>query len=397
MVEAPERPVVLYGMTSGLSARGFIRGQAPFLRERGWDVALTCSDEGNVADFAAAEGIRFWPLPLERKPSLRHDIQGWGALRRTLRQVAPDAALWGSPKASLLGLLACRIRKIPAVYLLHGLRLEGASGLPRAVLHLLETVTCRLATVVVADGFALRDAAERLRLAPRGSVRVLAHGSANGVDPSPSAPRYRADLGLGRDDIVVTFAGRLTTDKGIAELASAWADVAAAHATAHLVVAGRVDDTDPTACELEATLQALPNAHLIGYIDDLDRLWADSDIMVLPSYREGLPLVVIEAAAAGVPAVVTDCTGGPESVVDGVTGLVVPRRDAAALGAAIARLLDEPETRRRMGRAARDRALERYDREALWEELEDLLRCVAGPTPGARKKRTSLRSRVGRA
>lgn len=374
MVESQARPVVMYGMTSGLSARGFMGGQAPFLIKRGWEVVLACSDEGAVEQFATEEGIRYFPLPLERAPSLWDDIKGWRALWGTLRTVAPDVALWGSPKASLLGTLACRFQRIPAVYVLHGLRLEGASGLKRAVLRLLEAITCRLATVVVADGFALRDLAEQLKLVPRGSALVLAQGSANGVDSRLAPPRYRAELGLGNEDLIVAFAGRITIDKGITELTTAWMEVARTCPRAHLVVAGRADGSDPEAASLREGLEHLPHTHLIGHIDDLDRLWADTDVVVLPSYREGLPLVIIEAAAAGVPAVVTDCTGGPESVEDGETGVVVPRRDSLALAAAVTRLLEDHDTRRAMGHAARKRALARYDRETLWAAYDRLLR-----------------------
>ncbi len=368
------RRVVLYGMTSGVSAPGFMQGQGPFLHSRGWDVALTCSAEGGVADFAAAEGLQFWPLPLERTVSLRHDLAGWAALWRTIRRVQPDVTLWGSPKASLLGVLACRLQRVPAVYICHGLRLEGASGLARAVLWLLEWLTCRLATVVIADGFELRDLIERLHLARRGTAVVLAHGSANGVDgQTVPEPRYRQALGLAASDVVVTFAGRLTKDKGIAELIAAWTEVSRTRPAAHLVVAGRADSADPSSSDLETSLRALPNTHLIGHIDDLERLWPDTDILVLPSYREGLPLVVIEAAAAGIPAVVTDCTGGPEAVQDGFTGTVVPRFDAKTLATALGALIDEPDARQRLGLAARERALSRYDRPTLWHALEHLL------------------------
>lgn len=373
-----ERRMVMYGITTGLAARGFMRGQAPYLREHGWDVALACSAEGGVEAFAAEEGLRFCPVPLERRPSVINDIKGWVALWRTLGEVSPDIAVWGSPKISLLGTLACRLRRIPAIYILHGLRLEGASGLGRIALRFFETVTCRLATVVVADGFALRDMAEQLRLVRRGSALVLAHGSANGVSACPSKPRYRKELGLGADDPMVVFAGRITTDKGISDLAAAWADVAETHPQACLVVAGRADSSDPESPGLQAALERLPRTHLIGHIDDLERLWADADIAVLPSYREGLPLVIIEAAAAGVPAVVTDCTGGPESVEDGVTGLVVPQRKPSVLSDAIGRLLDDEAMRHKMGQAARKRALTRYDRETLWTALDELLRETIG-------------------
>ncbi|WP_240918041.1 glycosyltransferase [Phycicoccus sp. HDW14] len=190
-------------------------------------------------------------------------------------------------------------------------------------------------------------------------------------------PRYRHELGLAADDVLVTFAGRLTGDKGIRELVRAWTRLAPSRPGAHLVVAGRVDGPDPEGPALLAALEALPRTHLLGHVEDLERLWADTDVCVLPSYREGLPLVVIEAAAAGVPTVVTDCTGGREVVDDGTTGLVVPRRDAGALAAALERLVDDGALRTRMGMAARERALARYDRPRLWTALEGLLRSAA--------------------
>ncbi len=374
---APERPLVLYGMTSGVSARGFIRGQAPFLRERGWDVALVCSDEADVARFAAEDGIDFHPVQLERNPSVLRDLRAVRSLFGLVRRLRPDVALWGSPKASLLGVLACRALRVPSVYVVHGLRLEGASGLGRRVLTLLEAATCRLADVVVADGFELRRTLEARRIVRRGRVVVLADGSCNGVGPEVAEPRYRAELGLGPDHVVVTFAGRVTGDKGIRELTEAWARLAPSRPAAHLVVAGRVDGPDPEGPALLAALESLPRTHLLGHDDDLDRLWADTDVGVLPSYREGLPLVVIEAAAAGVPTVVTDCTGGREVVEDGVTGVVVPRRDVAALERALGRFADDAGLRTRMGTAARQRALGGYDRPRLWTALDELLRSPA--------------------
>ena len=377
-VRQPERPVVLYGMTSGVSARGFIAGQAGFLRERGWRVALVCSDEGDVARFAAADGIEYVPVDLARNPSVRHDLRGIAGLWRVLGKVRPAVTVWGSPKASLLGVTACRLRGIPSLYLIHGLRLEGSTGVRRAVLRAAEALTCRLADVVVADGFELKALAEDLRLLPTGRIRVLADGSANGVGPHTADPRYRAELGIPGDAVVVTFAGRITRDKGIRELVAAWREVADRHPEAHLVVAGRVDGPDPAGPELEAALVSLPRAHLVGHVDDLDRLWSDSDVCVLPSHREGLPLFVIEAAAAGVPAVVCDFTGGRETVRDGETGRVVPRRDAAALAAALEQLVADGALRRRLGDAARDRALAAYDRPRLWSALERTLAELVG-------------------
>ncbi len=373
---------VLFGVTTGASAKPFIEGQAPFLRERGWAPWLLASPYPGIERFAAREGLSFEAVELERNPSPLADAMAFRAVVRALRRIRPDVTVWGSPKASLLGTLACRLLRIPAIYIIHGLRLEGASGLTRWMLWLAEWLTCRLATVVVADGYELRQVSERLRLVRPGVARILANGSANGVPTEAPDPRYREELGLSPDAVLVGFVGRITHDKGIKELIYAWRRVADAHPEAALVVAGRPDEADPHSREMEAELRALPRTRLLGHIDDVPRLWPDLDLLVLPSYREGLPLVVIEAAAQGVPAVVSDCTGCGEAVEDGVTGIVVPARDEVAFAEALEELLDDPARRRVLGEAGRARALDRYDRTQLWAALDALLSATVAEAGG---------------
>jgi glycosyltransferase involved in cell wall biosynthesis len=99
----------------------------------------------------------------------------------------------------------------------------------------------------------------------------------------------------------------------------------------------------------------------LGHVDDMPALLAAVDVVVLPSYREGLPRGLIEAAACALPLVTTDVPGCREVVRDGVDGLLVPARDAAALARAIARLQDDAELACRLGTAARERAMAEFD------------------------------------
>jgi len=105
----------------------------------------------------------------------------------------------------------------------------------------------------------------------------------------------------------------------------------------------------------------------LGHVDDMPGLLASVDMVVLPSYREGLPKTLIEAAACGLPLVTTDVPGCREVVRDGIDGLLVPVRDAEALAAAIARLQDDPVLARRLGVAARIRALAEFDERIVIE------------------------------
>jgi glycosyltransferase involved in cell wall biosynthesis len=112
---------------------------------------------------------------------------------------------------------------------------------------------------------------------------------------------------------------------------------------------------------------------MLGYRSDIPALLAAADIFTLPSRFEGLPMSVIEAMLTGLPVVATDVRGPAEQVVDGVTGLSVPAGDAAALGAALGRLVRDPDLRGRMGEAGRQRALDCYDEAKVLERTLDLL------------------------
>jgi glycosyltransferase involved in cell wall biosynthesis len=118
-----------------------------------------------------------------------------------------------------------------------------------------------------------------------------------------------------------------------------------------------------------------------GFVTDPERYYAAMDLLCLPTFREGFPNVVLEAAAAGIPTVTTDATGAVDSVVDGETGLVVPVRDATALADAIGRLSAESELRARLGAAARVRARERFARPVVWAAQEEFYRSVLGERP----------------
>ncbi len=112
----------------------------------------------------------------------------------------------------------------------------------------------------------------------------------------------------------------------------------------------------------------------LGHVDDMPALYASVDVVVLPSYREGLPKSLIEAAACGLPLVATDVPGCHEVITDGEDGLLVPVRDAAALAAAIARLLDDRELAARLGIAARNKALAEFDERIVIERTIEVYR-----------------------
>jgi glycosyltransferase involved in cell wall biosynthesis len=222
-------------------------------------------------------------------------------------------------------------------------------------------------------------------------IKVLAEGTINGIDAAltynperlsaTGRAAFRAPHGIPPDAVVVGFVGRLVRDKGVAELARAWSELAVEFPALHLLVCGPVEDRDPVGAEVLAYLRADERVHLTGEVLDLPVCYAAMDVLVLPTYREGFPLVPMEASAMELPVVATAVPGCVDAVVDGLTGTLVPARDATALAAAVRRYVLEPELGRRHGQAGRARILADFRPEVVWAALHDeyqrLLRSAA--------------------
>jgi glycosyltransferase involved in cell wall biosynthesis len=197
---------------------------------------------------------------------------------------------------------------------------------------------------------------------------------------SATAPTARAELGLGARDRVLLVVGRLEPQKGHRILLDALTAVRAETDSVCLVCVG--DGGERAALEAQAARLGLGGAvRFVGFRSDVPRWLAAADVVVLPSFYEGLPLAAMEALAASRPVVATSVDGTPEVVVDGQTGLTVPPGDRGALAAAICRLLRDPLLARRLGQAGRRWVEERFAEERQVRMTE---RLYAGPFPAAK-------------
>ena len=202
---------------------------------------------------------------------------------------------------------------------------------------------------------------------------VIGNGRDPGVfRPDPAARRrVRAELGTPEGRVAIVAVSRLVRDKGYPELAAAMRDVPGAE----LWVVGERLASDRGE-DMVALLRAAglgDRLKLLGYRHDVAAVLAAADIFTLPSYFEALPMSVIEAMLSGLAVVASDINGPNEQVVEGVTGLLVPPRQPAALAAALARLAGDADLRARMGAAGRARALDRYDEAKIVARTLDLL------------------------
>jgi glycosyltransferase involved in cell wall biosynthesis len=185
------------------------------------------------------------------------------------------------------------------------------------------------------------------------------------------------------------FVGRLVGDKGVGELLHAF-DVLAAGDTTLLLVGGEEPELDPLPASTRELIHRHPKVRSAGWVTDVRPYLSLADLLVLPSYREGFGMVLVEAGAMGVPVIATDITGCRDVVIDGVNGLLVPPRDATALAEALGRVLGDELLRATLAGNARRSMVERYDQPTVHAAILALYRQTLG-LPAASGAATELR------
>lgn len=365
----------------------FLRGQVSWMKERGYDIEVVTSPGEGIAEFEAAEGVRVHTLPMPRAITPGRDAVTLARLVALLRELKPDLVHAHTPKGGLLGMLAARGAGVKArLYHLRGLALATATGPKRAVLEAAERTSCAVATRILCNAHSLRAEALDLGLCAPEKIEVPLAGSGNGVDsqgrfnPQKLAPgtreAVRKELGIPEGALVVGFVGRLVGDKGVVELAQAWSVLRDERPDAHLLLVGKFEEKDAVPREVRADLEGDARVKLAGFVEagQLSRSYAAMDVVALPTYREGFPNVPLEAAAMKLPVVATRVAGCVDAVEDGVTGTLVPAKDAGALLEALRAYAKSSELRRTHGDAGRERVLELFIREKIWSEIERIYR-----------------------
>lgn len=354
------------------SLRHFLLPLMRAIRARGHEVIGACA-EGALLDGVREEGFRVAGLPLERTMS---PLAHWRALRAMValfRAEKPDLVHAHMPISGFLARIAARAAAVPCIaYTGHGYWFNVPGAAPRrAAGFAMEWVGGRLTDVYMT--VSAKEAADARRLGI--NARAVAVG--NGRDPAIFHPdpaartRVRAELGVPGKQVVALAVSRLVRPKGYPQLAEAMR----AAGDVQLWVAGERLDSD-RGDDMAALLAASglgARLRMLGYRDDVPALLAASDMFVLPSYTEALPMTVIEAMLTGLPVIASDIPGPREQVVDGETGLLVPPRAAVPLAEAMRRLAGDPALRTRMGAAGRARALDLYDESKVLARTLDLL------------------------
>lgn len=359
------------------------------LDKRRFEVRVVClTREGPLRAQLEAAGV---PVSCLRKRG-RFDAGVFFRLAAAVRRFRPHVVHTWLFTSNLWGRLAARAAGAPCI-----VASERAADRWKTRAHFwLDRRLAALTDVVLANSEAVREFCVERAGVPARKVLVIRNGIDlarfySAMKRGPSAPLPVAD------GPVVGVVARLEEQKGHEHLLRAFAMLLQGGRRADLWLVG----DGPLRPRLEALAEGLGIASRVKFLGtrpDVPALLARMDVLALPSLWEGLPNAVVEAMAAGLPVAATDVDGTPEVAVDGRTALLVPPRAPAALGQALATLLDDPALRRSMGRAGRERAEQKFAMERMINEtgrLYEKLAMAKGAYPRATPKPRRGRDKTG--
>jgi glycosyltransferase involved in cell wall biosynthesis len=364
----------------------FFTDHIAYAKAKGLEVHVLSSPGTFLDKFAEHEGVLAHAVRLHRRITPFQDIIAIFKIWRLLREIRPGIVHAATPKGGLVGTIAAWMSQVPIrIYHLLGLPLMTATGLKGWFLRCSERVSCGLSHQVLCICHSLHEVALSERLCQPEKIKVLANGSVNGIDADHFRPlrpevgmQIRATLGIPEHAFIVGFVGRIVRDKGLIELSEAWQTLRAHFSSMHLLIVGVFESHDPLPAHIEAFLRSDSSVHLLGEVEDTRSFYAAMDLFVLPTYREGLPNVLLEAAAMELATVATRIPGCIDVVQDGITGTLVPPYDSAALAESISRYMKDPELRKRHGVAGRARVQRDFRPEDVWKALwQEYARLIA--------------------
>lgn len=350
------------------------------------DLQLATSPVAEFDRITSEEGVPTNGVIMTRGIHPMHDFLSIFRMLVVLLKVRPDIVHSYTPKAGLVTMLAAFICRVPIrVHTFTGLIFPTQSGLKRKLLVWTDRLICACSTHVVPEGEGVKNDLVRFLITKK-RLEKIGHGNIAGVDTTHysrlashvggDAAQLRARTGLTDRNFVFVFVGRLNRDKGIKELISAFNSL---DNEPHLLLVGAEDHTAPIDA---ATLEAIdrnPRIHKLGFQTDIRPALAASNVLVLPSYREGFPNAVLQAGAMELPVIATDISGSNEVIEPEFNGWIVPPRQIRPLESAMLEAMKKPKFElESMGKRARSRIKERFEREDHWNRmLEFYTACLA--------------------
>ncbi len=357
----------------------FIGDQFKYFKEKGYNMNVVCSPSEYLSDYAQKQGFEYMESPINRNISIVQDFASIRNICKFVKKQKIDIVVGHTPKGGLLAMIAGWLMRVPIrIYVRHGLVYETSKGLKRFILMSVDRLASFCSTkVVCVSPSVLRKSIED-HLAPAKKQMIWHKGTCNGIDtlnhfnPAVIVPARLADLkaryGIGEEDFVIGYSGRLVRDKGIIELVRAFDKLQLAD-NCKLLLVGMFEKRDALPEDIQERILNDSRIIYTGFINGgMEYFYSMMDIYVLASYREGFPTGVLEAQAMEKPVITTRVTGCCDSIIDGRTGFFVNNTAED-----IAEKIDKIRLDKAIdGCEGRKWVIENFDSRLVWKEIEKL-------------------------
>ena len=338
---------------------------------QGWDVLVNSPSEGQFCDILREKGVKIYHLDTTRSFNWLSAVKMAQLIKKEqVSLVHAHAPFAGSIISSLAGKLA----GVPVIIHAHLQDALSSNYFIRSYQNMMNYWTSRkCCDAMIAVSHQVKDA-----LITEGFDSRKFHVVHNGtpVNTQQINTKIRSELNIPEDIPVVIHIGRLCKSKGQHLLIQAAANLYQLGQEAVYLVVGKDLEQDGAYLnylkDMAQELGINKSVHFLGHRSDIPQLLALSDLLVLPSYTEGLPLVILEAMAAGLPVVATPVGGIPEAVIHQETGFLVPVEDVRALGDAILRLLQNPHFMQEMGNKGLGMVQKDFSVEKMCKQVFDI-------------------------
>jgi glycosyltransferase involved in cell wall biosynthesis len=370
----------------GITAEGSVNllsGQLAYFKSIGYKTYLLAPYSERSAKFCADEGCEHLIIDIEREISLFKDFKTLIQLVRIFNVVKPDIINLGTPKVSLLGMIAGWIVGVKKrIYTCRGFRFEHEVGFKKSLLIGMEKLTSKLAHQIICISPSVKKLGLEHKLFDVKKTIVINRGSSNGVNLSlfnsevVNDKKNAAALALKSkldDKLIYGFVGRIVDRKGINELFIVFDKIFQENNNARLLLIGPFEMNQIHDKTLVDKLEKHPGVILYGRIDQMDvpSFMQLFDIFVLPAWWEGFGNVLVQAAAMGVPVISTLGTGTIDAVDNGVNGVLVPVKDENALYDAMKQLGNDSKLRKQYGMRGQEWA-QNFDRNIIWSGMHQI-------------------------
>lgn len=351
----------------------FFVKQCVYLSDNGFDVTVVCSTCGKIKRLFG-EKVKCKELHIARGIDPFSMFKSIKALKSFFEEEKFDIVQYSTPNAAFVASLAAKLAGVKIRnYHLMGFRYIGVKGVLSYILKSLEKLTCKFSSHIECVSKSNLKFGVENKIFNAEKATVVWNGSTGGVDIERFAyenrkkwrEEIRKKLGFSGDDFVFGFVGRITKDKGINEILKAFSEIKGAK----LLLLGNKENVEELDQMLYGAAEKNENIVFCDAVSDVEKYFAAIDVLLLPSYREGFGNVVIEAAAVGTPAIISNIPGPIDAVIPNVTAKVFEVKNAEQLKCEMEFFMNDPQALKKMSEQAFCFAKENFDSNVLNEKI----------------------------